>query len=115
MAAPKFSDESAARPTGWNRSVFVSVPNWRPIAGFVLTSPIASQKANSSSVLISTRGNLANSSGSPALRKTAETGTPHSSNFVKLLPETRKCLFMGLLGFQRCHVDRETIFHIGFE
>src|SRR5713101_6740214 len=32
--------------------------------------------------------------GSPALRKTAEARTPSSSNFEKVLPETRKCLFI---------------------
>src|SRR5579864_6802431 len=53
--------------------------------------------------------------GSPALRKTAEAGTPSSSNFEKVLPETLKCLFIGSLGFERCHVDGEAVLHIRLE
>src|SRR2546427_13245546 len=53
--------------------------------------------------------------GSPALRRTAEARTPNSSNLRKVLPETRKCLFIGLFGFERSHVDGEAVFHIGLE
>src|SRR5271165_6395548 len=112
MPAPKFSVERAARPTGWNRSIFVSVPSWRPIAGLVLTSPMARQRANNSSVLSSTRGCSSKLWGSPALRSTAEAESPSSSIFAKLLPEKRKCLFIRLLRLERGHVDREAVFHI---
>src|SRR5260370_10514041 len=53
--------------------------------------------------------------GSPALRRTAAAGTPSSSNLRNMLPETRKCLFIGSLGFERCHVNREAVLHVGFE
>src|SRR6266852_3710712 len=53
--------------------------------------------------------------GSPALRRTAEARTPSSSNLWKVLPETRKCLFIGLLRFERSHVDRKAVLHIGLE
>src|ERR1700677_4504994 len=53
--------------------------------------------------------------GSPALRRTAEARTPSSSNLRKVLPETRKCLFIGLLRFERSHVDGETVLHIRLE
>src|ERR1700693_1197585 len=53
--------------------------------------------------------------GSPALRRTAEARTPSSSNLRKVLPETRKCLFIGLLRFERSHVDGEAVLHIGLE
>src|SRR5712692_355505 len=115
MAKPRFSVERAARLTGWNRSVLVSVPSWRPIAGLVLTSPMARQRANSSSVFRSTRGWSPNPCGSPALRRTAEARTPNSSNLRKVLPEKRKCLFIGLFGFERSHVDGEAVLHIGLE
>src|SRR5271166_4859281 len=115
MAAPNVSEERAARPMGWNRSVRFSVPSRRPIAEFVLTSPIARQSANSSSVLRRTIGCLAYSCGSPALRRTAEAETPCSSNFENVLPEKRRCLFIRLLRFQRGHVDREPVLHIRFE
>src|SRR5713226_362545 len=76
---------------------------------------MARQRANSSSVFRSTRGWSPNPCGSPALRSTAEARTPDSSNLRKLLPEKRKCLFIGLLRFERSHIDRKTILHIGFE
>src|ERR1019366_3174786 len=87
MAAPKFSDDRAARPIGWNRSVLVSEPSWRPIAGLALTSPIARHSAKSSSVLSSTRGSLLYPWGSPALRRTIAALTPSSSNLRNVLPD----------------------------
>src|ERR1700726_4930516 len=53
--------------------------------------------------------------GSPALRRTAEARTPSSSNLTKVLPETRKCLFMRSLTFERSHVDGEAVLHIRLE
>src|SRR5208337_245951 len=115
MAAPNVSEERAARPMGWNRSVRFSVPSRRPIAELVLTSPIAFQSANSSSVLRRTSGCLAYSCGSPARRRTAEAETPCSSNFENVLPEKRRCLFIVLLGFERCHINGEPVLHIRLE
>src|ERR1039458_10250823 len=106
MAAPKFSDDRAARPIGWNRSVLVSEPSWRPIAR---------HSAKSSSVLSSTRGSLLYPWGSPALRRTIAALTPSSSNLRNVLPDTRKCLFIGLRTLERSHVDREAVLHIRLE
>src|SRR2546428_12844643 len=40
-----------------------------------------------------------------------EAGTPSSSNLRKVLPETRKCLFIALLTLERSHVDTEAVLH----
>src|SRR5438132_2341189 len=76
---------------------------------------MARQRAKSSSVSRSTRGWSMAPWGSPALRRTAEARTPSSSNFRKVLPETRKCLFIGLLRLKRNHIDGEAVLHIGLE
>src|SRR6266496_31548 len=115
MAEPKVSVERATRPMGWNLSVLSSVPSWRPMAALVLTSPMARHMAKSSAVERSTRGWSISSWASPALRRTAEARTPSSSNRRKVLPEKRKCLFIGLLGFERSHVNGEAVLHIRLE
>src|SRR5271166_1109916 len=115
MAAPKLSVERAARPIGWNRAMLVSVPRRTPIEASLLTSPMAHQRAKSSSVETRMRVCSKRFCGSPALRSTADTRTPASSNRRRRLPGTRKCLTIVLLSFQRSHVDGEAILHIRLE
>src|ERR1700753_3486255 len=94
MAAPKFSDERAAMPMGWKRSTLVSVPRRRPMPGMLLSSPMACQRAWSSSVESRTRGWLSRFWLRPARRRIWEAETPSLSSLPKVLPEKRKCLFM---------------------
>ena len=116
MAAPKFSDESAARPTGWNRSIFVFgaelKTDGRIGADFADRPPQGEQffRLEQHARLIR---KIPAEVRLCARRQT--TGTPNSSNFENVLPEKRKCLFIALLGFQRSHVDREAVLHVGLE
>ena len=94
MAAPKFSVERAARPTGWNRSIFVSVPELeadrRVGADFANGAPKGKQFLGVEQYARLIDQALAEARPCAGPRRHGLPVLPT----CEVLPETRKCLFI---------------------